>query len=244
MLNAGESDVVCLTRSAWAGSQRYGALLWSGDIDATFDALRAQVRAGLNVAMSGIPWWTTDIGGFHGGDPDSLEYRELLTRWFQYAVFCPVLRMHGHREPREGFTAGHTGGPNELWSYGPDTYQALVGQLQLRQRLRDYIVRQMGEASRSGLPPMRPIFVDFPADESAWSVDDQYMFGPDLLVAPITEAGAVAWTVYLPEGRRGWTPPRAKSIEAESPWSWSSPIQRIPVLCRAGASVLDVWGIC
>ena len=243
MLNAGESDVVCLTRSAWAGSQRYGALLWSGDIDATFAALRAQVRAGLNVAMSGIPWWTTDIGGFHGGDPDSLEYRELLTRWFQYAVFCPVLRMHGHREPREGFTAGHTGGPNELWSYGPDTYQALVGQLQLRQRLRDYIVRQMGEASRSGLPPMRPIFVDFPADESAWSVDDQYMFGPDLLVAPITEAGAVAWTVYLPGGATWVDTATGEEHRGGVSVELETPIQRIPVLCRAGASVLDVWGI-
>jgi alpha-glucosidase (family GH31 glycosyl hydrolase) len=97
MRAAGRSDVVTLNRSAWAGSQRYGAAVWSGDIPATFESLAAQVRAGLNLAMSGIPWWTTDIGGFHGGDPDDPHYRELMVRWFQYGVYCPITRLHGHR---------------------------------------------------------------------------------------------------------------------------------------------------
>ena len=96
----GETEVVSLIRSAWAGSQRWGAALWSGDIAATFESLRAQVKAGLNVALSGIPWWTTDIGGFHGGDPFSPTYRELIVRWFQYGVWCPLFRLHGDRLPR------------------------------------------------------------------------------------------------------------------------------------------------
>ena len=241
MLELGETEVVSLTRSAWAGSQRYGTLLWSGDIASTFEALRAQVRAGLNVAMSGIPWWTTDIGGFHGGDPDSPEYRELLTRWFQYAVFCPILRLHGHREPRGGFAAGHTGGPNEVWSYGAETYDVLVHQLRLRQRLRDYILAQMNEASRSGLPPMRPVFVDFPSDERAWLVDDQFMFGPDILVAPITQAGASDRTVYLPEGATWVDTASGETHPGGNLVTVAAPIQRIPVLCRGGANVLDLW---
>src|SRR5712692_8514144 len=80
--------------------QRYGVALWSGDIQTSFPALAASVRAGLNVAVSGIPWWTTDIGGFHGGDPDDEHYRELMVRWFQFGAFCPLFRLHGHRAPR------------------------------------------------------------------------------------------------------------------------------------------------
>ena len=95
----GETDVVTLCRSAWAGSQRYGAAVWSGDIASTFEALGDQVHAGLNIGLSGIPWWTSDIGGFHGGDPASPYFRELIVRWFQYGVFCPLFRLHGHRQP-------------------------------------------------------------------------------------------------------------------------------------------------
>ena len=186
----GETEIISLVRSAWAGSQRYGAALWSGDIDTTFEALAAQVAGGLSVAMSGIPWWTTDIGGFHGGDPSSPDYRELVVRWFQYAVFCPILRMHGHREPRGHFNAGHSGGPNELWSFGDEAYGILVEQLALRGRLHDYLMGLMHEAASTGLPPMRPLFVDFPEDPEAWHVEDQFLLGPDLLVAPVLTLGA------------------------------------------------------
>ena len=118
MAAAGQEPTVLLCRSAWAGSQRYGAAVWSGDIPATWESLRLQVRAGLSIAISGIPWWTTDIGGFHGGDPGDPAYQELIVRWFQYGVFCPLFRLHGDRQPRVPTGFEMTGGPNEAWSYG------------------------------------------------------------------------------------------------------------------------------
>lgn len=241
MRGEGEEEIICLVRSAWAGSQRFGAALWSGDIPPTFESLQAQVRAGLNVAMSGIPWWTTDIGGFAGGDPTSADYRELMVRWFQYAVFCPLLRMHGHREPREQFEAGHSGGPNEIWSYGEETYGMLSEYLAVRERLRPYIHAQMLESSRAGLPPMRPMFVDFPVDDTCWSIDDQYMFGPDLLVAPVLELGARRRAVYLPVGA-SWTDTATGAIHAGGRVvNVTAPLSRIPVFARNGGT--DFTGI-
>lgn len=241
MLGEGETEVISLVRSAWAGSQRYGAVLWSGDIETTFEALQAQIRAGLSVAMSGMPWWTTDTGGFHGGNPDDPDYRELMIRWFQYSVFCPVLRMHGHREPRGAFAAGHSGGPNELWSYGEQAYRILVDQLRLRGRLHDYVMAQMAEASRIGLPPMRPLFVDFPDDPAAWLLDDQFLFGPDLLVAPVLALSARERDVYLPEGS-SWTDTATGEVLAGGQaLTAHAPLERIPVYARAGASVLQCW---
>jgi alpha-D-xyloside xylohydrolase len=115
----GEEEIVTLCRAAWAGSQRYGVAVWSGDIPSTFEALRVQVTTGLNMAMSGIPWWNTDVGGFHGGDIRSPSFRELIVRWFQYGVFTPILRLHGHRLPALARLPdkGFTGGPNEVWSF-------------------------------------------------------------------------------------------------------------------------------
>ena len=143
----GEADVVTLCRSAWAGSQRYGAAVWSGDIASTFEALGAQVRAGLNIGLSGIPWWTTDIGGFHGGDPESPYFRELIVRWFQYGVFCPLFRLHGMRQPTVGWDAG---GPNEVWSFGDEAYAIIRDLLFLRERLKPYILAQMAAAAETG----------------------------------------------------------------------------------------------
>jgi alpha-D-xyloside xylohydrolase len=237
----GEEEIVSLVRSAWAGSQRFGAALWSGDIPPTFASLQVQVRAGLNVSMSGIPWWTTDIGGFAGGDPESPEYRELIVRWFQYAVFCPLLRMHGHREPREDFDAGHSGGPNEIWSYGPEAYSVLSEQLLLRERLRPYIDAQMHEVCRTGVPPMRPLFVEFPRDPTCWSVDDEYCFGPDLLVAPVLELGARAREVYLPAGASWTDTATGDSYAGGQVIEVSAPLSRIPVFARAGAAVIDAF---
>jgi alpha-D-xyloside xylohydrolase len=236
MRGEGEEDIVNLVRSAWAGSQRFGAALWSGDIPPTFESLRAQVRAGLNVAMSGIPWWTTDIGGFAGGDPESGDYRELLVRWFQYAVFCPLLRMHGHREPREHFDAEHSGGPNEIWSYGAEAYDLLAEQLALRERLRPYIDVQMREASRTGVPPMRPLFVGFPADEECWRIDDAFLFGPDLLVAPVLELGVRGRAVYLPAGA-SWTDTANGAVHIGGRViEVTAPLSRIPVFSRNGGA--------
>lgn len=176
----GETEVVLLCRLAWAGSQRYGAAVWSGDIPSTFESLADQVRAGLNMATSGIPWWNTDIGGFHGGDPESLEFRELLVRWAQYGVFCPIFRLHGDREPSSppfslsGLTGAQlTGGPNEIWSYGEEVFSILKGLVLLRERLRPYIASQMHFAHTKGLPLMRPLLLEFPGDPGSWDVDDQ-----------------------------------------------------------------------
>src|SRR5690606_11063972 len=99
MQEAGQEGIVNLVRCAWAGSQRYGALIWSGDIDSSFTSMENQLKAGLNMGLAGIPWWTTDIGGFHGGDPNDPDFRECIIRWFQYGAFSPVFRLHGDREP-------------------------------------------------------------------------------------------------------------------------------------------------
>jgi alpha-D-xyloside xylohydrolase len=205
---AGRTEILTLNRSAWAGSQRYGAALWSGDIGTDFATLARQVAAGMNTAISGIPWWTTDIGGFHGGDPDSPDYRELLIRWFQFGAFSPLFRLHGFREPAMPLGPEITGGPNEIWSYGEEALQILTGYVHLRERLRPYLLSVMRSAHEDGLPPIRPYFLEFPADPAAWTVPDAYLLGPDLLVAPGRRPGARHWPVYLPAGARwrdAWT---------------------------------------
>lgn len=236
MLAHGDPEVVSLTRSAWAGSQRYGVALWSGDIPATFDALAASIRAGLNVAMSGIPWWTADIGGFHGGDPDDPAYRELMIRWFQFGAFCPLFRLHGHREPRglRSFV-GVSGGPNEVWSYGEEAYQAMTTMLRLRERLRPYLHEQLRDGERTGLPLMRPLLLDFPGDPVAWEIEDQFLFGRDLLVAPVVEPGRRQRTVYLPDGAT-WTHTASRTRHKGGVWlTVDAPLDQIPLFTRDDA---------
>jgi alpha-D-xyloside xylohydrolase len=191
---------VLLCRSAWAGQAKYGSAVWSGDIAPTWQSMAEQIPAGLSIGLAGIPWWTTDIGGFHGGDPADPAYRELFVRWFQYATYCPLMRLHGHREPRRGIAQG---GPNEPWSYGEGVYQIVADYIARRERLRPYLSRLMADAAATGVPPMRPLFIDHPADEAAWAVEDQFMLGPDRLVAPVTAPGAREREVYLPGGQ--WT---------------------------------------
>jgi len=240
MANAGQEPTVLLCRSAWAGSQRYGAAVWSGDIPATWQSLRLQVRAGLNVAISGIPWWTTDIGGFHGGDPSDPAYQELIVRWFQYAVFCPLFRLHGDRQPRVPTGFEMTGGPNEAWSYGDAAFPRIAAALRLRERLRPYIHQQMQVASRQGIPPMRPLFVDFPHDPGAWQVEDQFLFGPDLLIAPVLEPGTDVRDVYLPVGRAWIEAGTGDRHDGGSAIRVSLSPDRIPVFVTEGSEVLDV----
>lgn len=233
---AGE-ETVLLCRSAWAGQQRYAAAVWSGDIPATWESLRQQVRAGLSIAIAGIPWWTTDIGGFHGGDPRDPDYRELMVRWFQYGAFCPLFRLHGNREPRTPTGWDETGGPNEVWAFGDEAYAIIKDVMLMRERLRPYLHEQMDVAATKGLPPMRPLFVDFPDDERAWAVDDQMMFGPDVLVAPVTEAGARSRPVYLPgtgRWRHVWS---GRVYEGGAEIVEEAPLSHIPVYVREGAQV-------
>jgi alpha-D-xyloside xylohydrolase len=237
MARAGQEPTVLLCRSAWAGSQKYGAAVWSGDIPATWLSLHQQIRAGLSIAISGIPWWTTDIGGFHGGNPSDPAYQELMIRWFQFGVFCPLFRLHGDREPRTPTSSAQTGGPNEVWSYGEQAYEIIAELLHLRERLRPYIHEQMHLATTTGLPPMRPLFVDYPNDPAAWEVDDEFLFGPDILVAPISAAGLRSRRVYLPAGARWVDAYSLEVFEGGRTVEVDAPIERIPVFTREGSDV-------
>ena len=178
----------------------------NGDVPSTFDALRMSVKTGLNMAMCGIPWWNSDIGGFWGGDPESESYRELLVRWFQFGVFCPVARLHGVRNRPKNYVARNpevkegSGADNEIWSYGERVYPILKSLIELRERLRPYIHKCMEAASKTGAPLMRPMFYEYPKEEICYSLDDQYMFGEEILFAPIVTEGQTERKVYLPGG--------------------------------------------
>ena len=206
---AGQKDICNLIRCAWAGSQKYGVVLWSGDIIGNFETLRDQFAAGLNVSLAGIPWWTTDIGGFFV-DVTAPGHKELLVRWFEWATFCPVLRLHGDKGPCEsaplddrdwggGFC--HTGRDNELWSYGEDVYEILKHYVAVREQMKPYLKEVMREASENGSPVMRAMFYEFPDDPMCWEADEQYMFGSRYLVAPVLYAGMAERDVYLPAGK-------------------------------------------
>ena len=249
MHTAGREDVVSLVRCAWAGSQKYGALAWSGDVQSSFPTLRCQVVAGLNMGMAGIPWWNADIGGFFSGDVRKPEFRELLMRWFAFGAFSPVMRLHGDRDPHDkpilissgGKPCAPTGGDNEVWSCGPEVEKVLRKFIDLRYRLRPYISKAMAQAHEKGAPVMRPLFFNFPGDKKAWDINDAYCFGDDLVVAPILEAGAVTRSVYLPEGT-AW-------IDTNSGIRWEggqtvtadAPIDVIPVFAREGSTVLNLF---
>jgi len=196
--------VVTLVRGSWAGAQKYGALAWSGDIDSSFKAFHNQVNTGLNMGMAGIPWWTTDVGGFHGGDPKDPEFRELMVRWFQYSTFSPILRMHGDRLPHSkplsdsGGGSMPTGAPNEIWSYGNKVENILTKYIEIRELLKDYLSKTMKEAHEYGYPVMRTLFYEFPEDDKAWEVNNTYLLGSNILVAPIMNYKDRSRNVYLP----------------------------------------------
>ena len=243
MQKAGQENIINLLRCAWAGSQRYGALVWSGDIHSDFKTLRNQYAAGLHMGIAGIPWWTTDIGGFHGGRIDDPAFHELLIRWFQFGTFCPVMRLHGDREPHKpqlGTTGGATcisGADNEIWTYGPAVEEILSRYIFLRQRLKPYIASLMEEAHCKGTPVMRPLFYEFPDDPEAWNDHEAYLFGGDLLVAPVMEAGVTAREVYLPRNavwKNAWT---GETYEGGQTVTAAAPLDCIPLFLRDGAAL-------
>jgi alpha-D-xyloside xylohydrolase len=230
-----DQRVFILTRSAFAGSQRYAASTWSGDVSSDWDSLRKQVPAGLNMALSGIPWWTSDIGGFSVPKrwatdkpkaSDLEEWRELLTRWFQYSTFCPMLRVHGQFPNRE------------MWNVGDETTKAYQTQLffdKLRYRMLPYNYSVAAAVTHKGAGFMRPLVMDFAHDPEVLGIPDQYLFGPSLLVSPVTSRGATSRSVYLPQGT-GWFDfwtgafrDGGKRIDAAAPY------ERIPVYVRAGS---------
>lgn len=204
----GQTDIVNLIRCAWVGSQKYGVVVWSGDIKSSFTSLRDQLHAGLNIGIAGIPWWSSDTGGFYGNITNE-HFNELLIRWFQFSCFCPVLRLHGYRGPYDiptlsdleyGGGFAPTGHSNELWSYGEEVYAILKKYLGIRESMRDYIKMTMDEASENGSPVMRTMFYEFPEDERCWTVEEQYMFGSKYLVAPVLYQGMKERSIYLPSG--------------------------------------------
>ncbi len=238
----GEEQVLNLVRTAWAGSQRYGALIWSGDVHSSFRSMREQLAAGLSMALAGIPWWTTDIGGFHSGYPDEADFRELLVRWFQWGAFSPVFRLHGDRLPyqqpeeqwRNGVRQFGSGYHNEVWSFGEEAYPILVKYLHLREQLRPYVRELMQAAHERGTPVIRPLFYEFPEDAKCWEIEDEYLFGGDVLVAPILEAGARKRSVYLPAGAKWLDPVTGELHDGGQTLVLPAPLDTLPVLVRNG----------
>jgi len=240
--SVGEKDIMSLVRCAWAGSQKYGALTWSGDITSSFRTLREQLQAGLSMAVAGIPWWTSDIGGFFGGDIYDPDFHELLIRWFEWGTFCPVFRLHGDRPPMydleqeyiDGVRQFSSGQPNEVWSYGEANFEIMKKYLFIRENLRAYIRDCMREVSTTGMPVMRPLFFDFPIDKTSWLHEDEYMFGPDILVAPIMHPKTFTRPVYLPMGCRWNEAYTGKLYEGGMVVEAEAPLEIIPLFIREG----------
>lgn len=231
----GESDVVSLVRCAWAGSQRYGALVWSGDIPSTFESFKIQIICGLQMAMAGIPWWTTDIGGFHDGDIRDPKFQELLIRWFQYGAFCPVMRLHGDRNPHkkplstQGGGRCGSGADNEIWAYGEENFRIMKKYIEMREKMRPYLRNLMKESSEKGCPIIRPLFYSFPQDQKAWGISDEFMLGDSILVAPVTEYLQRKREVYLPEGAT-WKNEETGQVFEGGQTIWAdAPLDVIPV---------------
>jgi alpha-D-xyloside xylohydrolase len=184
-----------LTRCAFLGQQRYGAVTWSGDVGHDWETLRRQIPAGLNMAAAGYAYWTVDAGGFFrpgAGQFTDPGYRERFIRWFQYATFLPMQRVHGYQTD------------TEFWHYGEEVEAVSRQYLELRYRMLPYIYSMANETSRTGVPMMRPLVFDFPHDATALDQAHAYMFGRALHVAPVTEPGVTEWPVYLPISEGGW----------------------------------------
>lgn len=237
---SGEKEIINLVRCAWAGSQRYASLVWSGDIHSTYEDFRKQITAGLQMGLAGIPWWTTDIGGFNGGQADDPAFQQLLIRWFQFGTFCPVMRMHGNRLPRtpiflpNGQETEGTGAPNEIWSYGEANYQIMKKYIMIREAMKEYTKGLMLQAHETGAPVIRPLFYQFPEDPTAWDIKYEYMYGPDLLIAPVTLENVTSVQIYLP-GCCTWTEAHTgRQYAGGQTVCAEAPLETIPVFLRDG----------
>jgi alpha-D-xyloside xylohydrolase len=230
--------VFILTRSGFAGTQRYAAATWSGDVSSTWTALRKQIPAGLGFCLSGVPYWTTDSGGytmesrFSADNPkpeDAAEWRELNARWFQFATFCPLTRLHGELKPREPWTFGDDSHP---------AYQTIVKFDNLRYRMLPYIYSLAGEVTQDAGTMMRPLVMDFQNDVKARDITDEYMFGPAFLVSPVTTYQARSRSVYLPPTSGNWYnfwtgayTEGGQTIDAPAPYD------ALPLFIRAGSII-------
>jgi alpha-D-xyloside xylohydrolase len=219
--------IFILTRSGFAGDQRYAATTWSGDVFSTFQSFTRQVPAGLNFALSGMPYWTTDIAGYgppYARDTHDPAYQELYTRWYEFGTFCPIFRTHGHRANEE----------NELFSYGPAT-PTLVSYDKLRYRLLPYIYSLAWEVTNDDSTIMRPLVMDWRTNEKVWNIGDQYMFGPSILVSPVTQQGATERYLYLPPAARWYDFWTGRPTEGNQRFDAAAPLDRIPLYIKAGS---------
>lgn len=234
-----------LARASYLGAQHNGTTFWSSDISPNWDTLKRQVPTGINFTASGMPYWSTDIGGWQWLpythtptkapllDPSDArdnvnqydDYPELYTRWFEYGVFQPTFRSHGTRQH------------NEVWSYGKQAEPILEKYLRLRYQLMPYIYSLGWQAHQEGAPFMRGLFLDFPKDENVADIGDEYMFGPALLVAPVTEQGATTRSVYLPAGTDWYNFWTNEKMQGGQRITVKAPIDTIPIFVRAGSIV-------
>jgi alpha-D-xyloside xylohydrolase len=216
--------VFILTRSAWAGQQRNGAVTWSGDINGDFPTLAQQIAVGLNFSISGIPYWNTDTGGFNDNAPGDPAYDELFTRWFQFSSFCPMLRIHGNNN-------------KALYLFPAATETNLIQFDELRYHLIPYIYSVAWMVTSEGYTMMRPLVMDFQSDTNVFDLRDQYMFGPALMACPVTAAGVTNRNVYLPSGTTwydfwtGQTNAGGQTIAADAT------LDIMPIQVRAGAII-------
>ena len=222
-----QKRVFILSRSAYAGSQRYGVTAWSGDVLSDWVTFQRQISAGLNYAISGMPYWTTDIGGFiSGGNLNDPQFRELFVRWFQFGTLSPIFRVHGTRNPDE----------NELWSYGADNQKILVDYDTLRDRLLPYIYSEAWQVTSNHATLMRPLVMDWRTDVVAQNTGDEYLFGPAILVSPVYTQGATSRSVYLPAATwyDFWT---GEKIAGGQRITADAPLAKLPLYVRAGSIV-------
>ena len=222
-----DKRVVILTRSAYTGEQRNGVIAWSGDISANWETLRRQIPAGLSFAMSGFPYWTTDIGGFFRPVDQyaSPEYHELLIRWFQFGAFCPIFRIHGFRSE------------TEMWKYGPEVEKILRQYDELRYRLVPYTYSAAWAVTDSDEIVMRALPFAFPLDDSVRQVSDQFLFGDSLLINPVTEPHATTRSVVLPAGENWvdfWT---GRTYHGGQTITVEAPLDKLPILIKEGSIV-------
>ena len=219
--------VFLLTRSAFAGQQRNAAATWSGDVHSTFLAFRRQVPAGLNFVLSGIPYWTTDIAGYgppYARDTRDPSYQELYTRWYEFGVFCPIFRTHGQR----------VNDKNEVFSYGPVT-PTLIRYDKLRYRLLPYIYSLAWNVTKNDGTIMRPLIIDWRTDPKVWNIGDQYMFGPSILVSPVTQQGATSRSLYLPPAPAWYDFWTGEKLHGDQRIQAAAPLDRIPLYVKAGS---------
>lgn len=234
--------VVNLTRSTYAGQQRYGTIVWNGDTDASWDSFRRQIPSGLNYMATGNPYWTVDVGCFFTGSDgrwfhkgefprgvDDEAYREFYTRMFQWGAFLPVLRSHGTETPREIWRFGEPGTPY---------YDAILGMIRLRYSLVPYLYSMAAATSFDDYTMARLLAFDFPADTTVYDIPDQYMLG-DILVCPVTEPGVDSRRVYLPDdGGALWTDFWTGERISGGQWvDATATIDRLPLYVRAGAVI-------